>query len=68
MDMLEGRTQGMVPGMAAKSDAGMSAALPPRARTHQVSVGGVKVGGGAPVAVQSMTNVRMLQTDRKSVG
>ena len=30
-----------------------------RARTRQVDVGGVKVGGGAPVAVQSMTSVPM---------
>ncbi len=30
-----------------------------RELTHQVSVGGVKIGGGAPVVVQSMTNVPM---------
>ncbi len=35
------------------------APVPARARTRQVDVGGVKVGGGAPVAVQSMTNVPM---------
>lgn len=28
----------------------------PRRRTRQVAIGGVKVGGGAPVVVQSMTN------------
>ena len=33
--------------------------LPARARTRRVKVGGVSVGGGAPVAVQSMTNVPM---------
>ena len=32
----------------------------PRERTRQVDVGGVKVGGGAPVVVQSMTNVPMV--------
>ena len=31
-----------------------------RERTRQVDVGGVPVGGGAPVAVQSMTNVPMV--------
>lgn len=35
---------------------------PARARTRQVDVGGVKVGGGAPVAVQSMTDVPMRET------
>ena len=27
-----------------------------REQTRQVAVGGVKIGGGAPVTVQSMTN------------
>jgi (E)-4-hydroxy-3-methylbut-2-enyl-diphosphate synthase len=31
------------------------APLAPRRRTRQIDVGGVKVGGGAPVSVQSMT-------------
>jgi (E)-4-hydroxy-3-methylbut-2-enyl-diphosphate synthase len=30
----------------------------PRRKTRQVSVGGVAIGGGAPVSVQSMTNTR----------
>ncbi|MGR9100136.1 MAG: flavodoxin-dependent (E)-4-hydroxy-3-methylbut-2-enyl-diphosphate synthase [Gammaproteobacteria bacterium] len=30
--------------------------ISPRKLTHQVSIGGVKVGGGAPIVVQSMTN------------
>ncbi len=34
-------------------------AVPARARTRQVKVGGVAIGGGAPVVVQSMTNVPM---------
>ena len=28
----------------------------PRRKTHSVSVGHVRVGGGAPIVVQSMTN------------
>lgn len=32
----------------------LRASLPARARTRQVSVGGVPIGGGAPVVVQSM--------------
>jgi (E)-4-hydroxy-3-methylbut-2-enyl-diphosphate synthase len=28
----------------------------PRSRTHKVTVGGLPVGGGAPVSIQSMTN------------
>ncbi len=35
-----------------------------RARTHQVHVGSVPVGGGAPVSVQSMTNVPMAWSER----
>ncbi len=31
-----------------------------RCRTHPVNVGGVVIGGGAPVVVQSMTNVTMI--------
>lgn len=34
--------------------------VPARARTHAVQVGSVTIGGGAPVSVQSMTNVPML--------
>jgi (E)-4-hydroxy-3-methylbut-2-enyl-diphosphate synthase len=30
----------------------------PRRKTRQVSIGGVRVGGGAPISVQSMTNTR----------
>jgi (E)-4-hydroxy-3-methylbut-2-enyl-diphosphate synthase len=30
--------------------------LPPRRKSKQIRIGGVKVGGGAPVAVQSMTS------------
>ncbi|MGR9072202.1 MAG: flavodoxin-dependent (E)-4-hydroxy-3-methylbut-2-enyl-diphosphate synthase [Gammaproteobacteria bacterium] len=30
--------------------------ISPRKLTHQVSIGSVKVGGGAPIVVQSMTN------------
>ena len=40
-------------------DLGMPAAPPPvlapRRKTRQIDVGGVKVGGGAPISVQSMT-------------
>src|SRR2546423_2714259 len=32
------------------------ATRPPRRKTHAVSVGHVRVGGGAPIVVQSMTN------------
>ncbi len=42
------------PGAAASGVVAPQAALPARARTHQVSVGGVPIGGGAPVVVQSM--------------
>jgi len=31
--------------------------------THQISVGGVKIGGGAPVVVQSMTNTRPAEVE-----
>lgn len=48
-DSIEVRTEGLGP--AGKD--GVRAA--PRDRTRQVSVGGVRIGGGAPVAVQSMT-------------
>lgn len=48
------RTDALVP---ARTDA----LVPARARTRQVDVGGVKVGGGAPVVVQSMTNVPMCE-------
>ena len=27
-----------------------------RKQTRQISIGGVRIGGGAPIAVQSMTN------------
>ena len=30
--------------------------ISPRKHTQQVSVGNIKVGGGAPIVVQSMTN------------
>lgn len=30
--------------------------ISPRKQTHQVSVGDIKIGGGAPIVVQSMTN------------
>ena len=33
-----------------------AATLHPRRKTHRVSVGHVRVGGGAPIVVQSMTN------------
>ena len=38
----------------AGSDA--AATLHPRRKTHGVNVGHVRVGGGAPIVVQSMTN------------
>lgn len=41
----------------------MGCDLPARNRTHAIMVGQVKVGGGAPVSVQSMTNHPMRQTD-----
>jgi (E)-4-hydroxy-3-methylbut-2-enyl-diphosphate synthase len=31
--------------------------------SHQISVGGVKIGGGAPVVVQSMTNTRPVEVE-----
>ena len=31
--------------------------------SHQISVGGVKIGGGAPIAVQSMTNIRPAEVE-----
>ncbi len=49
-------TDGTTPPARARID---GSPLPARARTRQVDVGGVKVGGGAPVAVQSMTSVPM---------
>ena len=30
--------------------------LPPRRKSKQIQIGGVKIGGGAPIVVQSMTN------------
>jgi (E)-4-hydroxy-3-methylbut-2-enyl-diphosphate synthase len=30
--------------------------LPPRRKSKQIKIGGVKIGGGAPIVVQSMTN------------
>ncbi|MEE9337398.1 MAG: flavodoxin-dependent (E)-4-hydroxy-3-methylbut-2-enyl-diphosphate synthase, partial [Methylococcaceae bacterium] len=30
--------------------------ISPRKKTHPVMVGNIKVGGGAPIVVQSMTN------------
>lgn len=38
-----------------------------RHRTRQVRVGGVKIGGGAPVSIQSMTKVPTSET-RRSIG
>ena len=38
-----------------------------RNKTHQVMVGGVPIGGGAPVVVQSMTNVPMIERDSKAL-
>jgi (E)-4-hydroxy-3-methylbut-2-enyl-diphosphate synthase len=35
----------------------------PRKKTRQISVGGVRVGGGAPVVVQSMTTTNPLDVD-----
>ena len=32
----------------------------PRNATHRVHVGNMPIGGGAPVSVQSMTNVPMI--------
>ena len=37
--------------------------LKPRHQTVAVNVGGVKVGGGAPVVVQSMTNTDTADID-----
>ena len=48
-DSIDIRTEGLGP---AGKDGVRKA---PRDSTRQVSVGGVKIGGGAPVAVQSMT-------------
>jgi (E)-4-hydroxy-3-methylbut-2-enyl-diphosphate synthase len=31
--------------------------------SHQISVGGVKIGGGAPIVVQSMTNIRPAEVE-----
>lgn len=42
----------------------------PRRKTRPVRIGGVAVGGGAPVVVQSMTKTDtrdVAATDRKSV-
>ncbi|HHO68538.1 MAG TPA: 4-hydroxy-3-methylbut-2-en-1-yl diphosphate synthase, partial [Gammaproteobacteria bacterium] len=43
----------------------MSQAVPPviRHETVAVNVGGVRVGGGAPVVVQSMTNTDTADVD-----
>ncbi|NTU88560.1 MAG: flavodoxin-dependent (E)-4-hydroxy-3-methylbut-2-enyl-diphosphate synthase [Actinobacteria bacterium] len=38
-----------------------------RTQTHQVKVGDVAIGGGAPVAVQSMTNAAMVPSDHGPV-
>ena len=35
----------------------------PRRKTHQVNVGGVLVGGDAPVSIQSMTNTNTYDID-----
>ncbi|UCC66553.1 MAG: flavodoxin-dependent (E)-4-hydroxy-3-methylbut-2-enyl-diphosphate synthase, partial [Deltaproteobacteria bacterium] len=35
----------------------------PRKKTRQISVGGVLIGGGAPVVVQSMTTTHPLDMD-----
>ena len=32
--------------------------------TRQIQVGGVKIGGGAPVSVQSMTNTKTTDTEK----
>jgi len=37
--------------------------LAPRRQTRQIDVGGVKVGGGAPVSVQSMTTTKTRDVD-----
>lgn len=36
----------------------MSPIIKPRRQTHQVKIGAVPVGGGAPISIQSMTNTR----------
>lgn len=41
----------------------MTLAMIPRKITHQVSVGGVPVGGGAPVSIQSMTSTYTYDID-----
>jgi (E)-4-hydroxy-3-methylbut-2-enyl-diphosphate synthase len=38
--------------------------MTPRKPTHQVTVGGVKIGGGAPVSVQSMTSTYTYEIDK----
>jgi (E)-4-hydroxy-3-methylbut-2-enyl-diphosphate synthase len=38
-------------------------ALAPRRQTRQIDIGGVKVGGGAPVSVQSMTTTKTRDVD-----
>jgi len=35
-----------------------------RRKTHQVSVGGVRIGGGAPVSIQSMTSTYTYEIDK----
>ena len=35
--------------------------MTPREKTHQVTAGNIKIGGGAKVSVQSMTNTRTLR-------
>ena len=38
--------------------------MPPRRKTRQVNVGGVKIGGGAPVALQTMTSGHTHDVDK----
>jgi (E)-4-hydroxy-3-methylbut-2-enyl-diphosphate synthase len=38
--------------------------MPPRRKTRQVNVGGVRIGGDAPVALQSMTSGHTYEVDR----
>ena len=35
----------------------------PRKQTRQINIGGIPVGGGAPISVQSMTNTRTTDTE-----
>ena len=44
--------------MTEKNDSGLRPVCAPRRKTRQISVGGVTVGGDAPVRVQSMTTTK----------